>query len=104
MGLERADSPGMSSIGATNSVYAIALGGFQRAQQRAAEAAQSLATPGGLAPVDSAEFSEAAKSAGADSIAAAAVTLSLAKTETAAMALLVKAQDRIQRQAIDLLA
>ena len=99
-----ADSEEMAPIAGTSSVYATALAGFQQAEQRAADAAQSLAPPGMLAPVDSAEFSDAARAAGVDSIATAAVTLSQARTETAAMALLVKAQDKMQRETIDLLA
>jgi hypothetical protein len=94
----------MASIGGINSVMAAALGGIQRAQQRTLGAAESLAPSGALAPVDSVEFSEAARSASVDSIASAVVTLTQAKTETAAMTLLVKAQDRMQRQAIDMLA
>ena len=94
----------MAPVSGTSSVYATALGGFQRAQSLSLDAAQSLASPGGLAPVDSAEFSDAARAAGGDSIAAAAVTLSQARTQTAAMALLVKAQDKMQKETIDLLA
>ncbi len=94
----------MAPVSGTSSVYAAALSGFQRAQSRALDAAQSLATSGGAAPGDSAEFSDAARAAGADSIATAAVTLSQARTETTAMALLVKTQDKMQRETIDLLA
>ena len=94
----------MTSIGSINSVYAAALSGIQGAQQRTVEAAQAIASPGARAPEDSVEFSEAARAASADSMASAAVTLSQARTQTAAMALLVKAEDKMQRETIDLLA
>ncbi len=85
-------------------MYASALAGFQRAQQRTVQAAQSVSAPGTLLPVDSVEFSDAARSASPDTIAVAAVQLSQSRTETAAMVLLVKAGDKMQRQTIELLA
>ena len=94
----------MAPISATSSVYALVLSGFQNAQQRTVAAVQTITQPGATSPVDSVEFSEAAQSASVDSIAAASVDLSLAKTQTAAIALLVKTQERLDRQTIDLLA
>lgn len=98
------DSADMAPVSGTSSIYAAALSGFQRALQRTAAAANSITSPGALSPVDSVEFSDAARNASTDSIAAAAVDLSQARTETAAMALIVKTQERMDRQAIDLLA
>lgn len=94
----------MAPVSATTSIYALALSGFQNAQQRTVAAVQAITQPGGTSPVDSVEFSEAAQSVSADSMAAASVDLSQAKTQTAAMALLVKTQERMDRQTIDLLA
>lgn len=94
----------MAPVFGTSSIYAVALGGFQRAQQRTVAAADSITAPGALVSVDSVEFSDAARSASTDLIAAAAVDLSQVRTETAAMALIVKTQERMDQQAIDLLA
>jgi hypothetical protein len=94
----------MAPVSGTNSVYASVLSGLQGAQARALQAAQSLSPAGASAPVDSAEFSDAALAASPDSIAGAAITLSQAKTETAAMVLLAKAEDKMQKQTLDLLA
>lgn len=94
----------MAPVSGTSSIYALARSGFQDTQRRTAAAAQSITQPGAVAPVDSVEFSDAARSASTDSIAAATVDLSQARTQTAAMALLVKTQERMDRQTIDLLA
>jgi hypothetical protein len=94
----------MAPVSGTTSSYAAALGGLRQAQLRVLDVAQHVAPPGGLAPVDSVEFSDAARSASAESIATDAVELSKAKTETSAMALLIKTQEKMDRQAIDLVA
>jgi hypothetical protein len=94
----------MAPVSGTSAVYATVLDGIQRAQRSTSASAQQSAAPGAIAPVDSAEFSDAAMSASCDSIAAAAVTISQARTQTAAMVLLARAEQKMQGETLDLLA
>ena len=77
----------MSAISGTSSVYASILSGLNQAQQSTLGVARSLS--GGVSD---------------DSLAAGAVALSQAKTQTEAMVLLAKTEDKLQKQTLDILA
>jgi len=98
-----ADRPSVN-VGGINSTLSTVLAGFQQAQDQETQATESLLTPGGDAPVDSAEFSDAAMAASPDGIAAAVTSFHQAKDMTDVLVFVARAVNEQMKQTLDLLA
>ncbi len=87
-----------------SSLSATLLAGFQQAQAQTVQAVQQITAPGAMAPVDSAEFSDAARAASIDSIAGGAIALTQAGVATKALVLVERAQKNEMQALLDMLA
>lgn len=85
------------------SVFASVSAGVRGASALAASAAARVAPAAPIAVRDTAEFSSAARSAGEQDIAQAAVETKLAKVQMQAMAAVVKAEERMNGALLDVL-
>jgi hypothetical protein len=85
-------------------VLATVAAGLRTAQRRTAEAAEVLATPGGAAPTDTAEFSKAAQAVSPESLIAAVRTFAESLAATEALSIMARVEGETVKKTLDILA